>query len=322
VTGKNVLLESDIDSSPLDGLQIGTIGYGSQGSAQVLNLRDSGFSPLVGVRSGPSFDRAASDGVGPVSVEEAAARSDVIMVLTPDETQPDVIATRILPHAGPEALFGFATGFNVHFGLIRIPSARRTFMVAPKGPGAVLRGRFREGGGIPALVASLHDDCSEMDVALAYAKAIGCARVGVIKTTFREEAIADLFGEQCVLAGGMVELMRAAFEILVGRGYAPEVAYIECIREVEYMASLISRVGLAALGESISSTAFYGGATRGPRLVDRAVRQKLAEVLDEIENGTFAREFKDFVASGGKAALARPEAGLLERARSSLEAGS
>lgn len=319
MTDKKVLLDPDLDGSPLDGKRIAVIGYGSQGRAQALNLRDGGFSPLVGVRKGASFDEAAADGFGPLSVKEAAGLSDVIMVLTPDETQPDVLSNLVLPHAGRDALLGFATGFNVHFGLVELPAAAKAFLVAPKGPGAVLRSRFREGSGIPALVASLHDDRHEMAVALAYAKAIGCARVGVIRTTFREETVADLFGEQCVLAGGMVELMRAAFDVLVKRGYSPEVAYIECIGEVEYMASLISRVGLADLGKNISSTAFYGGATRGPRLIDQAVKQKLTATLDEIEDGTFAREFRKYVASGGKGVPPGPDTKMLERARSGLK---
>lgn len=322
MTAKKVLLEADLDTSPLDRKKIGIIGYGSQGRAQALNLRDRGFAPLVGVRKGASFDAAAADGMKPRSVEEAAAASDVIMVLTPDEAQRDLCSDRILPHAGPDAFLGFATGFNVHFGLIELPAATKTFLVAPKGPGAVLRSRFLQGSGIPALVASRRGDRDEMALALAYAKAIGCGRVGVIETTFREEAVADLFGEQCVLAGGMVALMRSAFEVLVSRGYAPEIACIECVCELDYMASLISEVGLADLERHISSTAAYGGLTRGPRLIDRAVRDKMRAILGEIEDGTFAREFSDFVASRRRRELPRPDTSLLERAWSSLKAGS
>lgn len=314
-----MLLDADIDASPLDRARIAIIGYGSQGRAQALNLRDGGFLPLVGARRGASSDRAAADGLRPLSIEEAASQADVIMILTPDETQSDVLSNHVLPHATADALLGFATGFTVHFGLVDVPAGSKAFLVAPKGPGAVLRRRFCEGSGIPALAASLHDDRREMAVALAYAKAIGCARVGVIRTTFREEAVADLFGEQCVLAGGMVELMKAAFEVLVGRGYSPEVAYIECISEVEYMASLISRVGMADLEANISSTAAYGGATRGPRLIDQAVRQKLVAALDEIESGAFAREFSKHVASGNKGVAPHPGTKALERAWSSLK---
>jgi ketol-acid reductoisomerase len=275
VTVAKVLLDADLDWSPLLSKQTGIIGYGSQGRAQALNLRDSGFSPLIGIRRGKSFDRAAADGFKVLPVEEVARACDVVMLLTPDETHRDVCTTSIFPHSRPGVFIGFATGFGVHFGLVRPPEEVRCFLAAPKGPGHVLRRRFETGGGIPALVASSGEDRDALLVARAYAKAIGCGRAGVIETSFREEAVADLFGEQCVLSGGMIELMRAAFEVLVKRGFTPEVAYIECVSEVEYMASLISRVGLAELGNHISSTAFYGGRTRGSRIVDDRTKAAL-----------------------------------------------
>jgi ketol-acid reductoisomerase len=321
VTGTKVLFDEDLDDSPLRLKRIGIIGYGSQGRAQVLNLRDSGFHPIIGVRPGKSFDAAARDGHEVVAVEDACRRCDVIMMLVPDEAQPDVCSRSVFPHARRGTMLGFATGFNIHFGLIKVPDHLRTFLAAPKGPGRVLRERYQAGGGIPALVASLGDDPEALLVALAYAKAIGGGRAGVIRTTFAEEAIADLFGEQSVLAGGMIDLMKAAFDVLVKRGYTPEVAYIECISEVEYMASLISRVGPTKLGEHISSTAFYGGHTRGERIVDEGVRAKLRGILEEIEDGRFVAEFRQYAATGRAAMPSGPEGDALEAARLSLKPG-
>ena len=321
MTKPAILTDSQIDASPLDQKQIGIIGYGSQGRAQVLNLRDSGFHPIVGVRKGKSFDRARADGLSPVSVVAAAASSDIVMVLVPDESQPEVCRAEIVPHLRPGTFVGFAAGFTVHFGLVEIPPTFKVVLVAPKGPGEVLRKRFLDGTGIPALVAALEADKTALAVALAYAKAIGCGRAGVITSSFREEAIADLFGEQCVLTGGLIELMKAAFRVLVARGYSPEVAYIECISEVEYMASLITRVGLADLEDHVSSTAYYGGVTRGRRLIDRAVRRKLSQVLDEIESGRFLEEFVEYARAGGR--LEDPsEMTELERARDRLKGQS
>jgi ketol-acid reductoisomerase len=321
VTKTAILTDSQIDASPLEHKQIGIIGYGSQGRAQVLNLRDSGFDPIVGVRKGKSFDRACADGLSPISVAAAAERSDILMVLVPDESQPELCRGEIIPHLRPGTFVGFAAGFTVHFGLVRVPPAFKAVLVAPKGPGEVLRRRFMDGTGIPALVAALEDDEGGLAIALAYAKAIGCGRVGVIRSSFREEAIADLFGEQCVLTGGLIELMKAAFGVLVARGYSPEVAYIECISEVEYMASLITRVGLANLGDHISSTAYYGGVTRGRRLIDSAAGRKLNEILDEIESGRFLEEFLRYASAGGRLEDAS-DMKELEKARDTLRGRS
>lgn len=318
---KKVLFESDLDLSILSRKQIVIVGYGSQGRAQALNLRDGGYSPLVAVREGRSYQRAVADGFRPEPVGEAVGKADVVMLLTPDETHSEVCARSVVPNARKDMFLGFATGFAVHFGMVDLPDWLRVFLAAPKGPGHVLRAKFEAGGGIPALVASLKGDREEIEVAAAYAGAIGCGRAGVVRTTFREEAVADLFGEQCVLVGGMVELMKSAFEVLVKRGFTPEVAYIECVSEVEYMASLISRVGIAGLGANISSTAFFGGATRGPRVVDGAVRARLESMLAEIEDGSFLKEFREYVAGGKPNPV--PGAGLaaLESARSSFKAG-
>lgn len=322
MTETRVLFDEDLEDSPLRLRQIGIIGYGSQGRAQALNLRDSGFAPIVGLRPGPSFDKAAGDGHVVVEVAEASRRCDVLMLLTPDETQAEVCGREVFPSAKPGTLLGFATGFNVHFGLVKLPETLKGFLAAPKGPGHVLRRRFEAGGGIPGLVASLNDDPEVLAVALAYAKAIGCGRAGVIPTTFAVEAVADLFGEQCVLTGGMIELMRAAFDVLVERGYPPEVAYIECVAEVEYISSLIAEVGPGRLGEHISSTAQYGGATRGRRIIDRGARARLRSILEEIEDGRFVAEFRRFAEAGGRPEGRGADAGALEAARVRLGAGA
>lgn len=319
MTDQRIFSEKDLDTSALGGKQIAIIGYGSQGRAQALNLKDSGYSPLIGLRPGRSFDKAGGDGFTPVAVADAAEKSDIIMMLTPDESQPEVLGSMVLPLARPGSFIGFAAGFTVHFGLVEIPKAYRAFLVAPKGPGEILRRRYRQGGAIPALVASAGDDPVAMEVALAYAKAIGCGKAGVIKTTFAEEAIADLFGEQCVLTGGMIELMRTAFGVLVERGYTPEVAYIECISEVEYMASLISRVGVTRLAEYVSSTAFYGGQTRGRRIIDDGVRARLSGILDEIESGKFFEEFQARLECGGALGARRSDSDMLEKAKNGLD---
>ena len=314
MTGK-VLFEPDLSTSALRTRQVGIIGYGSQGRAQALNLRDSGVIPLIGLRPGPSFEAASRDGFNPAAPGDVASNADVVMVLTPDETHADVCERSIFPVAADGAHIGFAAGFTVHYGVVRMREGLHPIMVAPKGPGRVLRRRFKSGGGIPALVAAHDDDPDGLEIAKAYAKALGCARAGVIETTFSEEAVADLFGEQSVLCGGLVELMKTAFDILVDRGYTPEVAYIECIAEVEYIASLISRVGLVDLGNHISSTAFYGGATRGARVVGADIRKRLEDILGEIESGSFYEEFRKFTEGYRGVAVERELLRLIERAR-------
>lgn len=318
MTAAKVHFESDLDSSALRNRRIGIIGYGSQGRAQALNLRDSGLAPRIGVRAGKSRERASTDGFAPVDVAEISSSCDVLMLLVPDEIQPALCRDSIFPNVREDTSVGFATGFCVHFGLVTAPPRTSFFLVAPKGPGDVLRQRFVQGSGIPALVASLEGDRASLALALAYAKAIGCGRAGVIETSFREEAVADLFGEQCVLVGGLAELMKNAFDALVARGYSPEVAYIECIHEVEYMAGLISKVGLAGLEDRISSTAYYGGATRGARVLGPDVRHRLDLVLDEIENGQFSREFLKYVEARRRLVPPGDGATAIEQARSRL----
>jgi ketol-acid reductoisomerase len=318
VTRKRIFSEVDLDTSILHGKQIGIIGYGSQGRAQALNLKDNGIPPVIGIREGRSFDRAALDGFEPKPMADVSRESDIVMILTPDETQPEICRDHVLPHVRKGGFIGFAAGFTVHFGLVTIPDDQTAFLVAPKGPGGILRSRFVAGKGLPALVASFDDDASGMAVAMAYAKAIGCARAGVIRSSFREEAVADLLGEQCVLTGGLVELMRASFEVLVERGCAPEVAYIECISEVEYMASLISRVGLAGLEKQISSTAHYGGVTRGRRLINEDVKARIREIMYEIESGKFLDEFRAYIESGERVGPGPDAFKVMEDARANL----
>jgi ketol-acid reductoisomerase len=321
VTDKKILLDRDIDTSAISGKQVGLIGYGSQGRAQALNLRDSGFTPLIGVREGPSRDKARGDGFDTLTVSEVSSECGILMILSPDETHSEVCHGVVLPNVSAGTAIGFGGGSSVHFGLVSIPASHPVFLAAPKGPGAVLRQRFKEGSGIPAIVASRDGEPAGMAIALAYAKAIGCGRAGVIQASFREEAVADLFGEQCVLSGGMIELMKSAFDVLVDRGFPPEIAYIECIAEVEYMASLISRVGLAHLEDHISSTAFFGGATRGKRVVDEGTREKLLAVLDEIESGKFFKEFREQLASGEGLPSGPWASDALERARARFGKG-
>jgi ketol-acid reductoisomerase len=270
---------------------------------------------LIGVRPGASLEAASRDGFSPEPPQDVARQADVIMVLTPDETHAEVCRRDIFPAAPDGARVGFAAGLSVHYGVVRMREGLKAIMVAPKGAGRVLRLRFRSGGGIPALVAAEADDPEGMEIAKAYATALGCARAGIIETTFREEAVADLFGEQTVLCGGLVELMKTAFDILVDRGYTPEVAYIECIAEVEYIASLISRVGLANMPGHISSTALYGGSTRGPRVVGTEIRKRLEGILDEIESGSFYKEFSRHAGVAGVTEDERARLERIERAR-------
>jgi ketol-acid reductoisomerase len=320
VTGR-ILFEPDLSTSALRTRQIGIIGYGSQGRAQALNLRDSGFMLLIGLRPGPSFEAASRDGFSPARPKDVASDADVIMVLTPDETHAEVCERHIFPAAADGAHIGFAAGFTVHYGVVRMREGLRPILVAPKGPGHVLRSRFRSGGGIPALVAADDDDADGMEIARAYAKALGCGRVGVVETTFREEAVADLFGEQTVLCGGLAELMKTAFDILVDRGYTPEVAYIECISEVEYISSLISRVGLADLGSHISSTASYGGSTRGARVVGADIRKRMEGILDEIESGRFYEEFRKYTEGDMTLPVEHERLERIEQARRAFGSG-
>ena len=288
-----IYYDSDADLSALAGRKVAIIGYGSQGHAHALNLRDSGIDVRVGVYDGsPSGERAKADGLRVVSVRDAAEEADVIMVLLPDTKQRKVYEEEILPglRAG-KALF-FAHGFNIHFNAIKPPADVDVCMVAPKGPGHLVRRTYTEGIGTPALVA-IHQDATGKahDVALAYAKGIGATRAGLIETTFKEETETDLFGEQAVLCGGASELIKAGFETLVRAGYQPEIAYFECLHEMKLIVDLLYEGGFEYMRYSISDTAEYGDYSRGKRVIGDGTRAEMQRILTEIQSGEFAKEW-------------------------------
>lgn len=284
--------DDDVDLSVLEGRTIGVLGYGKQGRAQALNLRDSGCEVIVGARPGPGREQAREDGWAPVELGDAAAGSDIVLLLVPDEVQAQVLGDALAPRLRAGQSLGFATGFALHFGLVEPPPELDVIMVAPKGPGKALREEYLRGWSLMAQVAA-HQDASgrALGDALAVAKGLGCTRAGVLVTTCAEEAEADLFGEQAVLCGGMVELVRAGFETLVEAGYSPEAAYIECCHELRFIVDLVQQAGLEGLYRRISPTAGYGALTRGPRVVSEATRSAMREMLAEIRSGAFAREF-------------------------------
>jgi ketol-acid reductoisomerase len=272
---------------------IAIIGYGSQGHAHALNLRDSGLDVVVGLHEGSnSKAKAEAAGLKVVSPSEAAAAAQVIMVLVPDHIQADLYEKEIAPHLTKGKTLMFAHGFNVHFKFIKAPKDVDVTMIAPKAPGHRVREVFTEGQGVPALVA-VHQDASKKALknALAYAAGLGCLRAGVIGTTFREETESDLFGEQAVLCGGASELIKAGFETLVEAGYAPEIAYFECLHELKLIVDLIYEGGLSYMRYSVSDTAEYGDYTRGPRIVTKKTRAEMKKILKEIQAGKFAKEW-------------------------------
>ncbi|MDH5509661.1 MAG: ketol-acid reductoisomerase [Nitrospinota bacterium] len=289
-----IYYEKDADISHLNGKTVAIIGYGSQGHAHALNLRDSGVKVVVGLREGSSFREKASveKDITVMTPADAAKAADVIMILAPDTSQADIFTNDILPNAKKGAALAFAHGFNIHFGQIVPPEHMDVFMIAPKGPGHLVRRQFTQGGGVPCLVA-IHQDASgkAQDIALAYAQGIGGTRGGVIETTFQEETETDLFGEQAVLCGGVSELIRAGFDTLVEAGYQPEVAYFECLHEMKLIVDLIFEGGIANMRYSISDTAKFGDVTRGRRVITEETRIEMADILEEIQNGEFAREW-------------------------------
>lgn len=284
--------DSDADLARLQGKKIAIIGYGSQGHAHAQNLRDSGLEVIVANRPGSAnYKLAVADGFEPVSAPEAAQAADVIMMLVPDQVAPTVYK-EIEPHLTPGKMLMFAHGFNIHFSQIVPPEHVDVAMVAPKGPGHLVRRTYQEGAGVPALIA-IHQDASgeAYQKALAYAKGIGATRAGVIETTFKEETETDLFGEQVVLCGGLTALIRAGFETLVEAGYQPEVAYFECLHELKLIVDLIYEGGIAGMRYSISDTAEYGDITVGPRIITDETKAEMRRVLDDIQSGRFARDF-------------------------------
>ncbi len=284
------------DDASLDVLKdktIAVMGFGSQGHAHALNLKESGLNVVVGLRKGSSSRQKAEDsGLKVLEVAEAAKAADVIMILTPDQTQKDVYYSEIKNNLKSGDTIAFAHGFNIHFHQIIPESDNDVIMIAPKGPGHLVRRQYKEGVGVPALVA-LHQDCSgkAMETALAYAKGIGASKAGVIETTFAEETETDLFGEQAVLCGGASELIRAGFDTLVEAGYQPEIAYFECLHELKLIVDLIHEHGITGMRYSISDTAEYGDLAKGKRIITDETRKEMKKLLSEIQSGEFAREW-------------------------------
>ncbi|MCG7344264.1 ketol-acid reductoisomerase [Sporosarcina sp. ACRSL] len=280
----------DINEGLLQGKTIAIIGYGSQGHAHAQNLKDSGFKVVVGVRPGKSFDQAKEDGLDVKPVSEAAQEADVIMILLPDERQKKVYDEEIAPALKAGKSLVFAHGFNVHFGQIVPPADVDVFLVAPKGPGHLVRRTYETGAGVPALFAVYQDVSGQAkDVALAYAKGIGGARAGVLETTFKEETETDLFGEQAVLCGGLTSLVKAGFETLVEAGYQPELAYFETMHELKLIVDLMYEGGMSGMRYSISDTAEWGDYVSGPRVVDADTKARMKDILTDIQEGKFAK---------------------------------
>src|SRR5579883_906045 len=285
--------EKDGDLSLLKGKTVAIIGYGSQGHAHALNLRDSGVKVVVGLYPGSkSWQKAESAGLKVLSTADAAKAADFIMILVSDHIQGDLYRNEIEPGLTPGKTLMFAHGFNIHFNEIKAPEGVDVSMVAPKAPGHRVRELFTEGVGVPGLVA-VHQDASgkALENALSYAAALGCLKAGVIETTFKEETESDLFGEQVVLCGGVTELIRAGFETLVEAGYDPEIAYFECLHELKLIVDLIQEGGLSYMRYSVSDTAEYGDYTRGPRVVTGETRKEMKKILSEVQSGEFARQW-------------------------------
>ena len=290
----------DGDLSRLEGLRVAVLGYGNQGHAHALNLRDSGVDVIVGLRPESRHAEAArAAGFEVLGFAEASARADIVMVLVPDEVQAQLWSEQIQPNLKPGATLAFGHGFAIAFGLIELAPDQRCFLVAPKGQGHKLREAFRGGGGLPGLIGVEGPTPEEtLQLALAYARACGALAGGGFRSSFREEAVTDLFGEQVVLCGGLVELITAAWETLVARGYGPEGAYFECLHEVKIIADLIHARGVDGMREGISTTAAYGGLRAGPRIIGAASREAMEATLDEIEDGRFTQEFLKERATG------------------------
>lgn len=288
-----VYYDRDINIEKLRSRKIAIIGYGSQGHAHAQNLRDSGMNVVVGLREGgSSWEKAKNAGFKVLPVDEASKWADVIMILAPDTSQPGIYSSQIAHNLNPGDAISFGHGFNIHFGQIVPPPNVDVFMVAPKAPGHTVRNEYTQGGGVPMLVAVYQDATGKAkETALAYAGAIGGGRAGIIETTFKDETETDLFGEQCVLCGGLTALILAGFETLVEAGYPPEMAYFECLHEVKLIVDLIYEGGISNMRYSISDTAKYGDITRGPRVVNETVKQEMRRILREVQSGEFAREW-------------------------------
>ncbi len=288
-----IFYDKDANPRHLKGRTVAIIGYGSQGHAHALNLKDSGVSVVVGLRKdSPSWAKAEKAGLAVMSTEQAAREADILMILLPDEIHAATYRDQIAPFLRPGKYIAVAHGFSIHFGQIVAPKGVNVFMVAPKGPGHLVRSEYTKGAGVPCLLA-IHQDPSKntREVGLAYARAIGGGRAGIIETTFREETETDLFGEQAVLCGGLTSLITAGYETLVEAGYSPEMAYFECLHEMKLIVDLVYEGGISNMRYSISNTAQFGDLTRGPRVVSEETKREMKRILEEIQSGRFAREW-------------------------------
>ncbi len=297
-----VYYDKDANLDNIKNLNVTIIGYGSQGHAHALNLKDSGVKVTIGLREGSAnAARAAKEGLEVMSVNSAVSKADVVMILAPDEYQGDIFKESIEPNLKENAMLAFAHGFNIHYGQIKPDAKNDVFMVAPKSPGHLVRSTFIAGKGVPTLIA-IHNNNSgkAKEVALAYASAIGGGRAGIIETDFKEETETDLFGEQAVLCGGVTALVKAGFETLTEAGYAPEMAYFECLNELKLIVDLMYEGGMTEMRYSISNTAEYGDLTKGPIIIDEHVKANMKLVLADVQNGKFANDFVSEVKSGSK----------------------
>lgn len=306
-----IFYDKDCNINDIKSKTIAVVGYGIQGRGQALNLRDSGLKVIVAQRpGGPNYEQAKKDGFKPMSVEEATKLADVMIILTQDHLQADIYKNSIEPYLTKGKALAFSHGFNIHFGFIKPPKDVDVFMIAPKGPGALVRRQYEEGKGVPCLVA-IHQNATgkALKVALAYAKGVGGSRAGIIQTTFKEETETDLFGEQAVLCGGTSELVKAGFETLVKAGYQPEIAYFECLHELKLIVDIMYEEGVQGMRRKVSDTAEYGDLTRGPRIVTSKTRAEMAKILKEIQTGKFAKEWMLENKTGRKHFLALRKAG-------------
>ncbi len=307
----NIYYDKDADLSVIQGKQVAIIGYGSQGHAHANNLQESGVKVCVGLREGSSsIAKAKNAGIETVSIEDAVKSADIVMVLAPDEHQSKLYKELIEPNIKHGATMAFAHGFNIHFEGIKPREDLDVIMIAPKGPGHLVRSTYTQGGGVPTLIAVFQDASGNAkDTALSYASANGGGRAGIIETTFREETETDLFGEQAVLCGGATALVQAGFETLTEAGYAPEMAYFECLHELKLIVDLMYEGGIANMRYSISNTAEYGDLTRGPRIINADTKAEMKKILGEVQSGEFAKEFINENETGGKNMQALREKG-------------
>jgi len=298
----NIYYEKDADLAPLRGKKVGVVGYGSQGHAHAQNLRDSGIEVIVAQRpGGKNYQLAIEHNFKPVSAAEAAEACDLIIMTVPDELAPKLYQDEIAPKLKPGKTLGFTHGFNIHFGLITPPEGVDVVMIAPKGPGHLVRSEYVRGGGVPCLVAVARDVTGNaLKTGLAWGNGIGGARAGILETTFKDETETDLFGEQVVLCGGLTALVKAGFETLLEAGYPPEICYFECLHELKLIVDLFYQGGINYMRYSVSNTAEYGDLTRGPRIINDATKAEMKKILEEIRSGQFAKEFVNEMQSGRK----------------------